>query len=356
MAIQTLGNPAQRVGIILGRILKHAMPKIVLGTVGINDDFKPNTGDTVKYRRYLNKGQTATQPNRFFQDGTGDRAQTYADAHLTTEGVTGAPESVIVQDVTATLKQYNILYGYSDKTFDLSEDDYPKAMTTLVGERTGLVHELALFGVLKTSTNKFYGGTGISRATVNGAITLPKLRKIARSMLNNHATSISKMLKMVKGSGLYNTFPVEAGFPVFISTDLHPDVRALPGFHPVSAYGDPDRAVKNEFGECEDFRFISSPELVPIQDAGAAVGTTGLVSTTGANVDVYQVIVGSADAWSHIGVNVKGSDVTAITPDQIDKADPQGQRGYCGCKFYYNAVLLNEMQMAVYEVGTTDLG
>lgn len=355
MAIQTYANPPSRVGIILGRILKHALPKIVLGTVGINDDFKPNTGDTVKYRRFLNKGQTATQPNRFFQDGVGDRAQAYADAALTSEGVTGTPESVVVQDVTATLKQYNILYGYSDKTFDLSEDDFPKAMTTLTGERVGLIHEMALFGVLKGCTNKFYGGTGTSVGTVNGAITLPKLRKIARALLNNHATTITRMLKLIKGSGMYNTMPVEAGFPVFVSTDLHPDIRALTGFEPVARYGDPDRAVKNEFGECEDFRFISSPELVPIQDAGALIGATGLLSTSGVNVDVYQVIVGSADAWGHIGCKVGAKDITAISPSVIDKADPQGQRGYCGAKFYYNAVLLNDLQMAVYYVGTAAL-
>ena len=66
MAIQSFSLTPQRVGIIKGRILKHALPKIVLGTIGINDDFKPNTGDTVKYRRFLNKGNTAAQPNRFF--------------------------------------------------------------------------------------------------------------------------------------------------------------------------------------------------------------------------------------------------------------------------------------------------
>jgi len=357
MAIQSFSLTPQRVGIIKGRILKHAMPKIVLGTVGVNDDFKPNTGDTVKYRRFLNKGMTAAQPNRFFQDGAGDRATQYANDHLTAEGVTSAAESISVEDITQTLNQYNVLYGYTDRTFDLYEDDIPKQMTQLTGERCGLIHEMALFGVLKGCTNKFYGGTGVSRATVNGTISLIGLRKIARSMCNNHATSISKMVRRIPASGLYGTSAVEPSFPVFISSDLHPDVRDLPGFVHVSKYGDPNRAVAGEFGTCEEFRFISSPELVAVQDSGAAVAGSvpPLLSTSGTYADTYQVIVGSADAWGHIGCNVRGKDITAMTPGQKDKADPQGQRGYCGAKFYYNAVILNNLQMAVYEVATNAL-
>lgn len=357
MGIQSFALTPQRVGIIKGRILKHAMPKIVLGTVGINDDFKPNTGDTVKYRRFLNKGMTSAQPNRFFQDGAGDRATQYAIDHLTAEGVTSAAETVSVQDISATLNQYNVLYGYTDKTFDLYEDDIPKQMTQLVGERTGLVHEMALFGVLKGCTNKFYGGTGTSRATVNGTISLVGLRKIARSLAANHAEPISQMVQRVPASGLYGTSAVERCFPVFVSSDLHPDIRDLPGFTLVAKYGDPSKAVSGEFGACEEFRFISSHELVAVQDVGAAVAGSvpALLSTTGTYADVYQVVVGSADAWGHIGVNISGKDLTALTPGMKDKADPQGQRGYVGTTFYYNAVILNNLQMAVYEVATNAL-
>lgn len=356
MGIQSFTLTPQRVGIIKGRILKHAMPKIVLGTVGVNDDFKKNQGDTVKYRRFLPKGATAAQPNRFFQDATTvDRSAAYAAAALTSDGVTSAAESIAVQDITATLNQYNVLYGYTDKTFDLYEDDVPKAMTELVGERTGLIHEMVLFGVLKGCTNKFYGGNGTSRATVNGTISLVGLRKIARSLAANHADPVSKMQSRIPASGMYGTSAVERCFPVFCSTDLHPDIRDLPGFVPVAKYGDPSKAVAGEFGSCEEFRFISSPELVAVQDVGAAIAGTTNLSTTGTYADVYQCIVGSEDAWGHVGVNIKGENITALTPGQKDKADPQGQRGYVGTKFYYNAVVLNNMQMAVYEVATSAL-
>jgi len=358
MTIQSLNSPAQRRGIILGKMLKRAMPVISLGTVGINDDFQRNQGETVKYRRVLPKGATATQPNRFFQDLTVvDRTQAYVASHLASEGVTPTAETVSVQDVSATVVQYAVLYGYTDKMFDLGEDDFPAEMVKLTGERQGLVMEMALFGVLKACTNRFYGGTGTSRATVNGTISLTGLRKIAKSLNANHATTISRMLKRGK-AGQYATAPVGRCYPVWVSTDLMPDLRELPGFIPVEAYGAGDTfAVDNEVGKCEEFRFIASPELVAIQDSGAAVAgaVPALQSLTGTYGDTYQVIVGSEDAWGHIGVNKDSMKVVSMKPSDVDKNDPLGQRGYVGCKFYYHAVILNNLQMAVYEVNTRAL-
>lgn len=356
MPVQTYNSPAQRIGTIKGRILRHAIPRIALGVVGVNDDFKKNSGDTVIYRRWVPKGATATQPNRFFQDGTGDRAAAYANQFQVTEGVTPKPESLVPQDITATVNQYAYVMGYTDKTKDLNEDDVPKAMTQQVGETKGLINEMVLFGVLKGCTNKFYGGTGTSRGTVNGPITLEKLRRIARSLDANHSTTITSMMKRGK-AGQYGTSPVGTCYPVWINTDLKPDVRELPGFKEVYEYGDPSVAVDNEFGFCEDFRFIATPDLPAVQDAGAAVaGTVPLLSsTTGTYADVYQVIIGSEYAWGHIGVNKETMDVTHLPPGQKDKGDILGQRGYVGCIWYYHAVVLNNLQMAVFEVGTRAL-
>lgn len=356
MPVQTYSSPAQRIGTIKGRILRHAMPKICLGVVGVNDDFNGGQGDTVIYRRWVPKGATASQPNRFFQDGTGDRAAAYANQFLVTEGVTQKADSLVPQDISATVNQYAYVMGYTDKTKTLSEDDAPKAMTQQVGETKGLINEMVLFGVLKGCTNKFYGGTGTSRNTVNGVITLEKLWKIARSLDANHATTITKMMKRGK-AGMYGTTPVGTCYPVWINSELKPDVRLLPGFKEVYEYGDPSVAVDNEFGFCGDFRFICTPDLPEVQDAGAAVaGTVPLLkSTSGTYADVFQVIIGSQYAWGHIGVSKDRMDITHLPPNQKDKNDILGQRGYIGCIWYYHAVVLNNLQMAVFEVGTRAL-
>lgn len=356
MAIQNYATQDPRVGTWRARILKHAQPVIALGKVGTNEEFKKNQGDTAKFRRWLPKGSSAAQPNRFFLDGTGDRGNSYANQHLTSEGVTPAAETIAAQDITVNLNQYSCLYGYTDKTFNFYEDDIPKAMTELCGERVGLVNEMVLFGVLKGCTNKFYGGTGTTRATVNGVITLPGLRKIARSLHSNHAETVTKMEKRIK-AGMYGTAPVGVCYPVWVHTDLIPDLRDLPNFTPVEEYSDPSMAVDNEIGKCESFRFIASPELIAVQDAGAAVAGSvpALHSTTGTYADVYQVIIGSQEAWGHVGLNLGKGSVTGLPVGQKDKSDPHGQRGYVGAIWWYNAVVLNDLQMAVYEVATRSL-
>jgi N4-gp56 family major capsid protein len=361
MSIQSYSTQSARIGAWRADILAHAVPVIALGTVGVNQDFKKKMGKTAKFRRWLPKGSSSAQPNRFFLDATGDRGNAYVSQHLTTEGVTPAAETISAVDYTVQLNQYSVLYGYTDQVEDFYEDDVPESMRQLCGERVGLVNEMALFGVLKGCTNKFYGGTGTSRATVNGVITLTGLRKIARSLKNNHATTITAMEKFIKSSNGFGTSAVGRCYPVWIHTDLEADVRELPKFVPVESYGDPSQAVPNEFGYCEGFRFISTPELISVQDGGAAVaGTSPLLnSTTGTYADVYQVIVGSQDAWGHVGLNLNpksGAMVAGLTPKQTDKNDPLGQRGYIGAKWYYNALVLNDLQMAVYEVGTRNLG
>lgn len=357
MPISSLGSPAQRIGTIKGTIIKHAIPQISLGTVGVNDEFKRNSGNTVIYRQFLPEGATSAQPNRFFQDANGDRSATLVQTFETSEGITAQARTINTRDVTATVKQFSILTGYTDQAADLHEDDLPAAYLKYVGETKGLVNEQNLFGVLKACSNKYYGGTGTSRGTVNGTLTLTLLQRVARGLMSNHAVTIKQMQRLGK-AGDYGTAPVGACYPVWIHTDLEADVRRLENFTPVEEYGDPSIAVPNELGKCESFRFIKSPELVEVQNAGAAVAGSvpALKSTTGTYADVYQVIVGSQDAWGHIGIDKDKMDAVVITPKAgRDSADPLGQRGAVGCKWYYHAVVLNPMQMAVIEVSSRAL-
>lgn len=357
MALHSTIITPERIGASLGRILSHANPQSVLGVLGETDNRKKNTGRVTIYRRYLPKGATPTNPNMFFQNGTGDRTSAFVNQHLTQEGVTPIAESLTPQDISVEQKQFSFVYGYTDQTADMGEDPIPEIAEEFVGERTGLIREMNLYNVLKGCTNKFYGGSGNSRATVNGRLTLQLLRKVERSLKANHAEPARKLLQIIPGSGNYGTYPVNSCFPVFISTDLTSDARDLPDFKEVAEYGNSRQAVPNEIGSCEEFRFIASPELVAIQDSGAAVAGTvpQLLSTSGTNADVYQVIVGSQKAWGHLGLALSKDDLTLLPVGQKDKTDLLGQRGYVGIKFYHNAVRLNEGQMAVIEVGASAL-
>ena len=355
MALSTMLSPAQRIGKLKGEILTHAIPREVLGLIGDTKPMPKNSGDTVIYRRWLPINATSASPNTFFADGAGDRAQALANQYLASEGVTPNAETLTPQDITVTLNEYTVLFGYTKRTADLYEDDVPGAMKMQTGERLALVRELVRFGVIKSCTNKFYGGTGTSRATVNGKLSLKLLRKITKALDIQHTDKVTEILS---ASPKYGTAGVEASFFVFIHTDLKPDVRDIAGFVPVAKYGTMKTVSPYEFGSVEEFRIIASPELVSVQDAATSVtaATFGLSSTTGTNPDVYQVVVAGRDAWGDVALRgTKSMDVHDLKPGQIDKNDPTGQRGYIGASCYYNAVLLNSLHMAVAEVGASVL-
>lgn len=356
MTMQSFALTAGRINKFKGQILAHAVPMEILSKGGRQVKLPRNQSDTYVARRWLPYGATSTDANtinRFFQNGTGDRGAAIVQANLMSEGVTPTPDSITPQDVTVVIQQYGCLYGFTDKTFDLYEDDIPKAMIEQIGERATFVNELIVYGALKACTNQYYGGTGTTRATVNGALTLGMVRKIVKNLQANHGKPVNKLLA---ASQNYGTSAVPAGYMVYCHTDLEPDIRDLPNFVPVEKYGPGESREPNEVGACERFRFITSPDLPSIQDAGAAIGATNLYSTTGTNIDVYQFIVTAMDAWSQIAVRGKESlDPTYLPPGLKDKADPHGQRGYAGTKWWKAVMIENNGWMAVGNVGVKNL-
>ena len=349
MTMQTFGLSQGRLNKFKGQILKHAVPQECLSRAGRQVNFPENNSDTYVARRWIPYGATASAPNTFFGTTTAvDRGNALVQAHQTAEGITPTPDSITPQDVTVVMRQYSCLYGWTDKTAGLYEDDIPAAMKEQIGERVTLVNEMIVFGELKASTNQFYGGTGTSRATVNGGITLPLVRKMAKSLMANHGKMVTSVLK---ASALYGTDAVAGGYLVYVSTDLEPDVRDLPNFIPAEKYAS-GTPMPNELGAVERFRFITSPEFVAVLDAGVAVGVTGLQSMLNNNVDVYQFIVCAADGWSQVALRGKESkDVTFLPTGMKSKPDPFGQRGYAGAIWWKAVMVENPGWVAVGEVG-----
>src|SRR6185437_16203387 len=296
MTMQTFALDPARIGKFKGDILKHAKPFECLGKAGRQVKYDKNMSDTYVARRWLPYGATATNPNIFFQNGTGDRGNAYVQAHLTAEGVTPNPDSIAPVDITEIVYQYSCLYGFTDKTYNLYEDDVPEQMKMQIGERVALVNEMISYGKLKATTNQYYGGAGTSRATTNGPVTLTLQSAFVRGLKANHAMPVTRLLS---AAAKYDTSAVAPGYFVYAHTDLERQIRDLPNFTPAEKYasGTPE---PGEIGKCEQCRYILSPDLPSFQDAGAAVatwqGAGSGYSTSGTNLDVYSMIVMGADA------------------------------------------------------------
>lgn len=349
--MQKYNTAAERIGAYKGAILAHAVPKMVLGISGDQKQLPKNSSNTVIYRRWLPYGATnsTTPTNGHVPINT---ISVDASAHLVSEGVTPNPETITPQNITVTLHQYMGLYSYTDVVADMYEDEIPGEMKTQAGERLGLLREMIDYGVLKGCTNKFYAG-GTTRATVDERISLQYLRKATKSIKGNRGSFATKVL----GPGPdYNTTPVERGYIVFAHTDCENDIRNLPNFKECSEYANQKRLHDCELGSCEGFRFILSPELSSIANAGAAVGATQLVSTGGSNIDIYPYIVVAQDFWAQVALRGMNSlDVWHIPHTKRDKSDPGAQRGYVGFKIYANAFIQNDGWGCIVECGSTDV-
>jgi N4-gp56 family major capsid protein len=346
MAAATYSNPGQRIGRIKGQVLKHALH---ISTVDISGEVYKQPvkmGDTVIFRQVVPFGATAAAPNVF---------TTTAAAHLMQEGTTPNADSLTTLDTTVQVQKYGALYSYTERQESLGEDDIPGWMEEQLGERLGLVRELIYFGALQGCTNRFYSG-GTTRGTVDEALNTNGtnlLDKINRNLRGNHARFVSNVLK---SSGSYGTVSVQQCFLSFAHTDAQSDIERIPGYKPVSDYGAMKTVHENELGAVGSHRFVLSADIPKFINSGAAVGATGLKSTGGSNIDVYQMFTIAKDAWGHCAFRgLDAFDFNHISVKTKDKSDPTGERGYVSGTFYDVGLVTNHGWMAVTEHGITDL-
>lgn len=355
MSQQRTATQSARIGRYKGEILGHAMPQEIIGRVGVSvkKTIPKNVSETVTFRRWLPKGATTTTPNTWSADPA---------AHRLSEGETPTGDTLIAQDISATLLEYGVLYRYTNRVADLYEDDVPQEMRRMTGERMGLLLEMIRWGQLRAGTNVFYPLiTLTSRSLVGSAsthiINANMLRRIARSLSANLASKITGVLD---AASKIATQPVEAAYVVVCSSDLEADIRAnLTGFIHVSEYGTRKPMHENELGSWEQFRFVTSPHLAPYLQQGAnspanTFLTGGAAGTTAS--DIYPFVVLSEECYGDVMLRGMASfDVTAIPASTKTKDDPLGQRGVVGASTYFTAVRLNEGQMAVGEVAASVL-
>ena len=325
-------------------MLKKADPIKVLSSFGDQKQVPTNKTDTVVFRRPLPIDAAAN----------GAPVVTASD-YLLQEGTTPTARTINYQDVQVTLQQYGILMKLSNKAENLYEDDIPGDMVTLVGEHMGTLEEMIAYGVVRGGTNVVFAN-GTSRAAVNTAVSLNKLRQIARVIESAHGKRVTEKLSAGVNFG---TSAIHASYLVFIHTDLEADIRNLPGFTPIVEYGSQKPVHEREIGAVEQFRFITSPYFRPFLQAGGTVVAGAFLSNggvVGTTADVYPIMVVAQSAWGQVALKGMGSiDPTYLPAKQKTHANPLGQFGYVGATFWKNAVRLSENWIVRLEVAASGL-
>lgn len=311
------------------KMLEHAMPVTVLDKFGETKPMPKNKGVNVRFRRPVTF-TAATTP--------------------LVEGVTPASTAFSYEDVSAALGQYGQVVEVTDVIEDTHEDPVLNDATIQCGENIGRTIESLTYGVVRAGTNVLYSN-GAARNAVNSPVTLQRQRAATRALKRQKGMKITRILS---GSPNYSTRPVEASFVGVAHTDVESDIRGLAGFKPVAEYGTMKPLCAEEIGSVEDVRYVLSPDLEPFADAGGAAGA--MVSTTGANADVYPILYLAQKAYGTVALRGMGAVEPSIIPvGNKTKDDPLGQRGFVGWKTYHTSVILNQAWMARMEVAVSAL-
>ena len=268
------------------------------------------------------------------------------------EGVTPTGKQATTTDIYATIAQYGDFITYSDWLSMTSLDPLLLELGSVLGEQMGLSADTLDRDEMVSGTSVRYAGGVADRSSVATAIAVADLKAAIRMLESANARKISQM---IKPGAKISTVPVPPAFRAITHTDCRQDLEDLPGFKKVEEYASQKGVTEDEIGAWGNCRFEVTTNAKVWTDSGAAVGATGLVSTSGSNIDVYSTIILGADAVGTTPLqkgNIKNI-IKKLGSSGVD--DALDQRGSTGWKIAKVTKILNDDFIVRIEHGVTDL-
>jgi N4-gp56 family major capsid protein len=329
------------------RMLKRAMPYLHIEKFGQTYPLPTKSTQTAKFRRYFMMGAAGSAgPDNGINGGAGFYVPLALNPLV--EGVTPAGSSLTNQDYTVTLAQYGDFITITDVIEDTHTDPVLQQATDVLGEQAAQTVEALRFNVLKAGTNVYYANAVVGRSSVVTSISLADQRRVTTGLNRQNARKITSV---VASTSDFNTKSVEAAYMAILHPDLESDARNMSGFVPVASYGPHTSPFEGEIGSCEQVRYLTSTVFTPWADAGGAKGV--MRSTSGANADVYPVLIFGRDAFGIVPLKGESSMTPMVVNPKPAQGDPLGQRGTVGWKLWTATVILQDAFMARLEVTAT---
>jgi N4-gp56 family major capsid protein len=264
------------------------------------------------------------------------------------EGVAPPGQTLQVTNISMTLEQYADFVPFTDVIADTIEDNTLQDLSKLVAQQAAETKEIVRFSALKAGTNVFYGGTGTTRATVNGTLTRGLLRKVFRAMKRNRAQFISEI---IAPTAKVATEPVAQAYFTVGHTDMDADLQDITGFTRNEKYADTTKALPGEVGKAENFRFILNDLFSPWLAAGVSGSTYLTNGSTGTGAcDVYPMLAFGQDAYAIVPLQGKDAVKIYVVNPTASAADVVAQKGSVGWKMYDGCAILNDLWMSRMEV------
>jgi len=203
--------------------------------------------------------------------------------------------------------------------------------------------------------NAVFAAGAASEGAVVSKITLNSIKNVAVTLDKNKALTFTPM---TTGSQTFGSTQLMPGFIGICHPDVAPDIAALAGFKPAETYAGQVSLFMGEFGAItvagRTVRFCSGHNADINTDSGGLTGTTGLISTTGTNIDTYTTAIFGREAWGSLGFGASlpdgsftaGDDVSAVSLishglGSGGTSDPYNEISTIAYKFWWAAVELN---------------
>lgn len=289
-------------------LLMRAVPLFLHTRYGQVRDIPQNSGtSTIKFRRYGNLAAATT---------------------ALTEGVTPAGSAMSVTDITAVVAQYGDFTTFTDVVSYESQDPVLTEFAEVLGDQAGDTLDQIARDVLAAGTTFTYVGQVARNAiTTANLITATEVRKMTRTLKNNKARRVTRMIAASTGIA---TEPVSAAYIGIVHPNTTFDLQDETGWVPVEKYSSSMTIMEGEVGKLGDVRFVETPNAKVFEDAGFG------------SIDVYGTIIMGAEAY---GISrISGASLKNIVKPlgSGGSEDPLDQRGTTGWKATFVAKILND--------------
>ena len=274
------------------------------------------------------------------------------------DGVTPTGKKLSVTDIYATIKQYGdyvmltdwlIMTGLDPNILDIAEN--------VLSVQLAETKDTLARDVLVAGTSVRYAGGVSARTSIVTALSDADLASVVRTLEGNDAKKITKIT--TAGSGV-NTSPISAAYIGITHPHARRDIELRSGFVPVAEYASRDALSMDsgeviEIGSTPGIRWLATTNAKIWADGGGAIGSTGLVSTSASNIDVYCSLVIGKDAYGTVPLQKESVKTIIKQLGSAGTEDALDQRATVGHKFATVTKILNDDYVIRLEHGVTSL-
>ena len=308
-------------------LLVRALPKLVHDRWGQRRPLPTGNSKIIKFRRYSSLS-TATS--------------------ALSEGSQPTPVALSKTDITATVIQYGNVVQLTDMVTAINAESVLTETNELLGENAGESLDEIYRDTLVAGTTVQYSN-GSARTDVSAIVTGEMLDKAIRTLKNNKASMITKMIK--PGVNIA-TSGVRPGFWAICHPDVEYTLEKLTGWKNTSEYPSQTDVQADEIGAYKHIRFISTTKAKVFTDSGGAVAGA-VKSTTGTNCDVYAIMIFADNAYGITELRGMGLKTYYKAPGSAGTADTLDQLSSDGWKATTVAKILNDNFMLRLEVAAS---